>query len=161
MKKTIVMGICLLLIGGLIMPAQAHNFTIQISPPVGKNVSVYDDNGKFIGKTNETGFFIFCLDDLELGEERYLTLKKGGYEDMTVKIYNAGCNNGIFGGMQKIKPKPTPEPPEVTPIPTISQEQRISELENATTEYETRISWLENKVNGILNWVRSKFGDLI
>ena len=169
MKKIIVVGLCLLLIGGLIMPAQAYNFTIQINPPIGENVSIYDSNEKLIGKTNETGIFTFCLDDLELGEKRYLTLKKEGYEDTPIKIYNAGCDNGIFGTLLKVLPKtiPVKSTPEIlataAPFPEEhkSQKQRITDLENTTAEQETKISELEKQITTILNWIKTKFGDVI
>ena len=164
MKRIMVIGICLLLIGGLIMPVCAHNFTIQIEPSeVRKNVSLYF-SGKFIGKTDETGFFKFSIDSLKPHKKYNLTLKKEGYEDKIVKVYNAGCDNGIITILQPIMPELTPTiTPTAAPLTEgyKTSKQRITELENITAEHETRIIWLEGKIKVILDWVKDKFGDIL
>ena len=159
----------MLLIGGLIMPAQAHNFTIRVDAmdsEAKKNVTVYF-NGKEIGKTNETGQFIYPLNDLKLGEERVLILKKEGFNNTPVTVYknpHGGCDNGVMLAMQPITPEPTPEIfPTAPPLPEghKSQKQRITELENIIAEHETKISWLEGKIKGILQYIKDKFGDIL
>lgn len=182
MKEIIVVGVCLLLIGGLIMPAQANNFSLQLREdeeycPEGgciSDVEVFLE-GTFIGKTNETGFFTYEISPSKerIFIERDITLKKEGFREEHVKISETGDLGFYFFGMPLPTPKLTSIPTPAPTAPPLSEgyktpEQRITELEqqlNTTNttiqEYETRISWLEGKVNGILNWIRGKFGDII
>ena len=190
MKKILVICFCLLLMGGLIMPAQAHNFTIYLDSDSGDgaNASFYL-KGKFVGKTDENEKVVFNIDDLEPGKKYNVTIKKEGFRDKILEnqVYKGGDNaircsysdyriiplSEMSPFTHEMPHESTPEPthgpvtpvpaPTVTPLPEgyKSPEQRISELENATAEHETKISWLEGKVKGILSWIRIKFGDLI
>ena len=169
--------------GGIMMPT--GNIILRFSDPM-DNINIYcidpfvDDerianlshkDGEFLGKTNKTGFFYY---EFEKRQQYLLIFQKEGFEDQKVIVY-AGEKNPksiCWCGMGAPIPPPTPEPtltPEPTPDPTPvappgdhkTQEQRIKELEKEIAEHETKISWLEGKVNGILNWIRGKFGDII
>ena len=160
MKKLIVIGICLVLLGVMVMPAEAYNFTIRLDHPEDEaNASVYLE-GKFVGKADKNGFFVFNIDNLERDKKYNVTVKKDGYKDLAITVYNAGCDNGIITGMQKSLPAPTPEqtiitatPPPATPNPL---EQRITDLEQQTQDQETKLSWLMNKVEAIIAFLRGK-----
>jgi len=177
MKGIIVIVFCLLLIWGLMMPIQGKmiEFTIQMRyVEHGANVSIFMDD-KHIGYTNENGQ-LRCTTETK-GDMRGIShtflLQKEGYMDESYravcedgKILNFSFNNIIKESIPTPEPtlEPTPEPRQTVP-PTPegykSQKQRITELENITTEQETKISWLEGKVKIILEWIKNKFGDII
>ena len=154
------------------MPMQAYNFTIYLEyPEDGANASFYLE-GKLVGKADENGKVVFNIDDLELGKKYNVTIKKEGYRDKIIEVYNAGCDNGIRSAYSnyRIQPEPTvtPEPtpelfPTAPPLPEghKSTKERLQELENTTAEHETRITWLEGKIKAILDWIKDKFGDIL
>ena len=184
MKKILVICFCLLLMGGLILPSQAHNFTIYLDSDSGDgaNASFYL-KGKFVGKTDENEKVIFNIDDLEPGKKYNVTIKKEGFRDKILEnqIYNAGDNaircaydcriiplSEMSPFTHEMPHNLTPEPtPEIlataAPFPEEhkSQKQRITDLENTTAEQETKISELEKQITTILNWIKTKFGDVI
>lgn len=181
MRKILVIGLILLLIGGLIMPAQAHSFTIHLGKD-GVNASFYMDGG-VIGKANKSGKVVLNTSSLEEGKMYNVTVKKEGFIDMILvnQIYKAGGDINLhcaYSGYRIISPsemsdfthemphEPTPEPtPEsilaAEPADHKSQKQRITDLENTTAEQETKITGLEKQITTILNWIKNKFGDVI
>ena len=183
MRKILVIGLILLLIGGLIMPAQAHSFTIHLGKD-GANASFYM-GGNAIGKADKNGKVILDTSSLEEGKMYNVTVKKEGYIDKVLvnQIYKAGGNINLhcaYSGYRiiplsemsdfthEIPHEPTSEPtlvpePLLVPEPTNhkSQKQRITDLENTTAEQETKITGLEKQITTILNWIKNKFGDVI
>lgn len=171
MKKIIVIGICLVLIGGLIMPAQAYNFTIYLDEPKdGTNASFYLE-GKLVGKADKNGKCVFCIDHLERHKKYNVTVKKEGFRDMIIEVYNAGCDNGVRcaysnyynagiprcdSGVRNgarcsfchegyhIQPTPEPTHGPVTPVPAPT----VTPLPEGYKSPEQRISELENITAG-------------
>lgn len=178
MKIILVICFYLVLVGGLIMSAQAHNFTVYLEPSEdGANASFYL-KGKFIGKADENGKVVLNIDNLEYDKKYKITIKKEGYRNKTIEIYKAARVNGIHCAYSdyRIQPEPILTPkstaipkstPEIlaTPAPLPkghkSQKQRITELENIITKQETKISELEERIKAILEWIKTKFGDVI
>lgn len=158
------------------MPAQANSFSLQLKEnkeycPKGGCVSDVDVffEEEFVGKTNKTGFFTYEISPSKEVKftKRYITLKKEGFEEQELYVYEDGGLCFCFFGMPlptapsepspSLTPGifPTPPPTPTAPIEGYkSQEQRIEELE-------TRISWLEGKIKAILDWVKDKFGDIL
>jgi len=172
MKRIVVaIGICLLLLGGVIMPIQGKTieFTIQMRYiEHGANVSIFMDDD-YIGQTDENGQ-LRCTTETK-GDMRGIShtflLQKEGYMD---ESYRAVCEDGkilnfSFNNIIK-ESTPIPEPiPESTPVPmpTVpptpeghkSQHQQIEELQNQTAEHEQRLSWLEGMIQKITEFLRT------
>jgi len=176
MKGIVVILVCLLLVGGLMMPVEAKTikFSIQLEPEEETsnitNVSVYLE-GNLIGVTDNNGLIRheFEINDTKdkMAIKQTFSLKKEGFRSVngTLFIDDNRLFNISFGvPILTFEPTPTPTPePTHEPMPTVpptpegfkSQSQQIEELQNQTADHEERIGWLETIMQKILGFLRT------
>lgn len=166
------------LLGGIILPSPSIGKPIQFTlclegeEEVIKDVEVYLE-GDLVGKTDKNGCINCSGNTQDTSHSACInfTLKKEGYRDQSggmmvlddqalkILIY---MPSEISPKTPELIPDPTPEfTPEPTVCPTVpplpegykSPAQRLTELENATAEHEQRLTWLEEMVQKIRDFL--------